>query len=150
MTERRQTPFDYADTDWGRTQEARHGENQQRFKNIEDQLRGIDEHIKLDVRADEATRKATEESRRETKERFAELNSDLTKVERHMEMDLEEHAKLRYGLTQNTALTEAIKKDTASIVGLAKAAATFRRFIVWALPLAVSVLTAYITWTLKK
>lgn len=142
--ERRQYPFsNIEDTDWGRVQESRHAVIQQRFTTIEEQLKAIDSHISLDIRADEAIRKVIDERHRESAERFAALASKIGTVE-------SEHIKLRQGLTTNTLLTESIKKDTASIILLTESLNVLRKFFTWAIPIATSLLSAYIAWTLKK
>lgn len=144
MVERRQAPFsNVEDTDWGRAQERRHNENQQRFLSIEEQLHAIDQHIGLDIRADEAIRKLMDERHRESAERLSALSGKIGTVE-------QEHIKLRRELQENTVLTQAIKKDTASIILLAQGLDVLRKFMTWAIPIAASLLAAYVTWTIKK
>jgi hypothetical protein len=129
-------PFDPADTDWGRAVEARHQDNLQRFSHIDAKLDVIDR----------------------------DFNKKWEILDRHVSEDTDMHRELsvalgkldvRVGRNEKTidALEDDlrdIKINTETLVNFSKAASVFRKFLIWALPLAVSALTAYITWTLKK
>ena len=132
-------PLDTPDTDWGRQVEASRQETNGRLGGIDERLEAIDRHIGDIVGEQERAAVA------------------IARLDERMKASESDRGLMRGELNANTILTksikadtDALKSDTKLIVALERAAHTFRRFLLWAVPLASSAIAAYVAWTVKK
>ena len=123
---------DVKDSNWGREQERRHLENISRFTRVDTKLEALDDHIAEDVRL-----------HREADVKMARLDERVVRSE-------EDRLSLRVRLDEIKKDIDSIKQNTATMIAIARAGAALKRFLIWALPLFASAITAYVTWTLKK
>ncbi len=79
--------------------------------------------------------------------RFRLLDERLRLIDQHITNDKQEKAAMRASIEDNAKLAQSIKADTAALVALyhvtTDAAVAFRRFILWFLPIASSLATAF-------
>lgn len=119
--------------------DKRHGENLARFEAIETHLDKIYQQMKIDV------------------DQHKIISDQVKTLTKDMRDSQEDRRAIRHDLETNTGVTNktqetvnSIKKDTETIVNIAKAAATFKRFLIWFLPLAASAISVYVTWKTIK
>jgi len=113
------------DSEWGREQERRHVENVGRFTRIDAKLEVLDAHIEGDI-----------EMHRRFEAKLARLDERTGKGEA-LYMEVIDELK-------------GIRADTQSIVLFSKGASAVKKFLIWAAPIAAALVSAYVTWTLKK
>jgi hypothetical protein len=125
-------PVEPGDTDWGQKVDKQHAANTTRLDGIDARLNQIDTHIIGIVGEQEKMAVA------------------IGRLDERMKASESDRKMMREELSVNTLLTKSIKDDTAMIVRISRGARALKLFLIWAAPVAASILTFYFTWTGRK
>ena len=78
--------------------------------------------------------------------RFSALNGRIGDVEQQIADGARERATMRTEMAANTALTIAVKNDTAFLVAMSRGATAMKKFLSWASPVITALVAAWAAW----